>query len=303
MNDYGMMMEGPSITGNWQNPKTGDFFTVRDSFMEDDDFIIITTDGRRLNYKMLQDYSQTTDKIEELKHYRDLMKRKREQEEDDKLIGKIGKDDDILTRPLKPATPQRKSVQSPKIMEGIDEDMVDEISGLMGNYGGGARVANDDIRRDCLTTDTPAPVISAKPALKDADIIERALRRVAAPEIELDLAFERFPQKQIEMLVDLMGCEFEDIAAWMYERYFSGDFKSIIIDKITKMLESRLCLDCDVPSQEKIVAPEQGWVPPFPENKSEDAGYKPVGEITAANPVKTTKTKTTKKPAKKKSKK
>ena len=51
-NFTGIMMDGPTIEGVWQNPKTGDFFTVRDSYMEDDDFIIIATDGRRFNYKI-----------------------------------------------------------------------------------------------------------------------------------------------------------------------------------------------------------------------------------------------------------
>ena len=65
-NFTGIMMDGPTIEGVWQNPKTGDFFTVRDSYMEDDDFIIIATDGRRFNYKMLNDYYQKNQKIEEL---------------------------------------------------------------------------------------------------------------------------------------------------------------------------------------------------------------------------------------------
>ena len=127
-NFTGIMMDGPTIEGVWQNPKTGDFFTVRDSYMEDDDFIIIATDGRRFNYKMLNDYSQTNQKIEELKHSRDMIRRKREHDEDNEVLKLIGTDEeDILTKPLKRNT--QPTTQTPS--GGVEMD--DEINSLMGN--------------------------------------------------------------------------------------------------------------------------------------------------------------------------
>ena len=248
-NFTGIMMDGPTIEGVWQNPKTGDFFTVRDSYMEDDDFIIIATDGRRFNYKMLNDYSQTNQKIEELKHSRDMMRRKREQDEDNEVLKLIGTDEeDILTKPLKRNT--QPTTQTPS----EDAEMDDEINSLMGNYA-------NPVRRPAIARapiDTPVydrSVAYKQPALKDADIIGRALKRVKAPEIKLDLIFEKYPEKQLDMLVNLMGCEYEDIANWMYEEYFSMDLKSIIIDKIKEMLEG------DKP-EESVVINE--WNAPFP---------------------------------------
>ena len=248
-NFTGIMMDGPTIEGVWQNPKTGDFFTVRDSYMEDDDFIIIATDGRRFNYKMLNDYSQTNQKIEELKHSRDMMRRKREQDEDNEVLKLIGTDEeDILTKPLKRNT--QPTTQTPS----EDAEMDDEINSLMGNYA-------NPVRRPAgvrMPIDAPVydrSVAYKQPGLKDADIIGRALKRVKAPEIKLDLIFEKYPEKQLDMLVDLMGCEYEDIANWMYEEYFSMDLKSIIIDKIKEMLEG------DKP-EESVVINE--WNAPFP---------------------------------------
>ena len=248
-NFTGIMMDGPTIEGVWQNPKTGDFFTVRDSYMEDDDFIIIATDGRRFNYKMLNDYSQTNQKIEELKHSRDMIRRKREQDEDNEVLKLIGSDEeDILTKPLKRNT--QPTTQTPS--GGVEMD--DEINSLMGNYADpGKRPAGVRMPIDALDYDRS--VAYKQPALKDADIIGRALKRVKAPEIKLDLIFEKYPEKQLDMLVNLMGCEYEDIANWMYEEYFSMDLKSIIIDKIKEMLEG------DKP-EESVVINE--WKAPFP---------------------------------------
>ena len=248
-NFTGIMMDGPTIEGVWQNSKTGDFFTVRDSYMEDDDFIIIATDGRRFNYKMLNDYSQTNQKIEELKHSRDMIRRKREQDEDNEVLKLIGSDEeDILTKPLKRNT--QPTTQTPS--GGVEMD--DEINSLMGNYANpGKRPAG--VRMPIDAPDYDRSVAYKQPALKDADIIGRALKRVKAPEIKLDLIFEKYPEKQLDMLVNLMGCEYEDIANWMYEEYFSMDLKSIIIDKIKEMLEG------DHP-EESVVINE--WKAPFP---------------------------------------
>ena len=248
-NFTGIMMDGPTIEGVWQNPKTGDFFTVRDSYMEDDDFIIIATDGRRFNYKMLNDYSQTNQKIEELKHSRDMIRRKREQDEDNEVLKLIGSDEeDILTKPLKRNT--QPTTQTPS--GGVEMD--DEINSLMGNYANpGKRPAG--VRMPIDAPDYDRSVAYKQPALKDADIIGRALKRVKAPEIKLDLIFEKYPEKQLDMLVNLMGCEYEDIANWMYEEYFSMDLKSIIIDKIKEMLEE------DKPKESVVI---NEWKAPFP---------------------------------------
>lgn len=248
-NFTGIMMDGPTIEGVWQNSKTGDFFTVRDSYMEDDDFIIIATDGRRFNYKMLNDYSQTNQKIEELKHSRDMIRRKREQDEDNEVLKLIGSDEeDILTKPLKRNT--QPTTQTPS--GGVEMD--DEINSLMGNYANpGKRPAG--VRMPIDAPDYDRSVAYKQPALKDADIIGRALKRVKAPEIKLDLIFEKYPEKQLDMLVNLMGCEYEDIANWMYEEYFSMDLKSIIIDKIKEMLEE------DKPKESVVI---NEWKAPFP---------------------------------------
>lgn len=48
--------QGPLMEGTWYNPTTDDSFTVKDSFFEDGQYIVTTTDGRMLGYDMIQNY-------------------------------------------------------------------------------------------------------------------------------------------------------------------------------------------------------------------------------------------------------
>lgn len=61
--DFGMQSEigGPMITGRWTNVRTGDEVVVRDSFMDGDDMVIFTTDGRQFTLDQFQDFVQMSD--------------------------------------------------------------------------------------------------------------------------------------------------------------------------------------------------------------------------------------------------
>ena len=52
---------GLMMTGTWVNPTTGDKFTVKDCLVEDNNqAVVYTTDGRRLNLDMVSSYIQDT---------------------------------------------------------------------------------------------------------------------------------------------------------------------------------------------------------------------------------------------------
>lgn len=55
--------QGPVMSGTWYNPKTGDSFTVMDSFFENNQYMVKTTDGRVLEYNLLQNYVQSDSPI------------------------------------------------------------------------------------------------------------------------------------------------------------------------------------------------------------------------------------------------
>lgn len=56
--------EGPNMEGYWYNPKTGDQFIVRNSFFQDNQYLVQTTDGRLIEYDQLQHYVQTDKPID-----------------------------------------------------------------------------------------------------------------------------------------------------------------------------------------------------------------------------------------------
>lgn len=56
--------QGPLMTGYWVNPRTGDGFTVKDSFFEDGQYVVTTMDGRKLSYDMIQNYVQSDKPID-----------------------------------------------------------------------------------------------------------------------------------------------------------------------------------------------------------------------------------------------
>ena len=61
MTNDNLMFTGdtPLMSGHWHNYKTGDSFTVADSFFQDNQYLIKTTDGRMLDASRIGDYIQT----------------------------------------------------------------------------------------------------------------------------------------------------------------------------------------------------------------------------------------------------
>ena len=56
--------EGPTMSGTWYNPSNGDSFTVADSFFQDNQYIVKTTDGRMLDYNFIQHYIKSDKPIQ-----------------------------------------------------------------------------------------------------------------------------------------------------------------------------------------------------------------------------------------------
>ena len=52
-------LDGPVVTGWWVNPKTGDKFNAIDTFFEDNQMFVKTSDGRLLKYSQIQNYIKT----------------------------------------------------------------------------------------------------------------------------------------------------------------------------------------------------------------------------------------------------
>ena len=58
--------EGPMMSGTWYNPTNGDSFTVADSFFQDNQYIVKTTDGRMLDYNFIQNYVKSDKPLQKM---------------------------------------------------------------------------------------------------------------------------------------------------------------------------------------------------------------------------------------------
>jgi hypothetical protein len=189
-----LLGDGPILNGHWYNPKTGDSFTVRDTFFEDNNLICMTTDGRRLDYNMIQNYIQS-----------------------DKPFPK-------QTQPVKPDIPD--SILS-EVMP------VDSSNKPLNNNAGPltgmdtSLMTEDDIAlitgqapkvQANFVDPTKAPTQAIAPVQKDEDVllIERLLKRASKPSVACYVKWGNFPEKQFEML-DMMAVVPEKIIEYFLQ--------------------------------------------------------------------------------------
>lgn len=193
----GMMFgnEGPVMQGTWYNPNTGDAFTVRDSFFEDNQYVVTTTDGRYLKYNQIQNYVQTDMKLEDLKK-RNIENQKKEEALPAEVANLIENFDSV--------DPYAEMMSPDDLMIGNAKPI------SLGNLGDN-RQLNDYVQ----TSYTVGPVMQTpSPATMNEAIIEKALKNAPKPEIKVDIFWDVYPEKQIEMLKDVMDISEDEIIMW-----------------------------------------------------------------------------------------
>lgn len=206
MNMY--LGDGPIMSGHWYNHKTGDSFTVRDCFFEDNNLIVTTTDGRRLDYNMVSNYVKTE-------------------------------------KPMPKQTPQQQmpgnnipqSILS-EIDNGGNNDLLlaDDIALLnnpLTNPMPQSNIALGNIRT--INNQAPQqPVVS-----EDEMLINRILKRTKGPQVEFTISWPCFPEKQIEML-DMMAIEPEDIAEYYIKELSTESIVESIKQLVRKVIMAKL---------------------------------------------------------------
>lgn len=111
---------GPFMSGTWYNPNTGDSFTVRDTFFEDNNLIVMTTDGRRLNYDIISRYVKSDKPIPK---QQPVVKQEQPKQAVPKELQEMLDDDPyIYTTQKQTAQPQVEQVQQVTTTVQEDED-------------------------------------------------------------------------------------------------------------------------------------------------------------------------------------
>lgn len=216
----GMMFggEGPIMQGTWYNPKNGDAFTVRDSFFEDNQYVVTTTDGRYFRYDQLQNYIQSDMKLEDLKK----MKQNTPAVHEDPIPAEVS---NLI------ATNSNDNNDF-----GLLPDEMDLIKGpaqtkSLGNIHATPTVTATSVYARPL--DVPVAEVNMNTA-----IIEKALKNTKQPDFILSLKWADYPEKQIEMLRDIMDIPADEIVEWYLDNIqfdeFVQIFKAAITEKIMK---------------------------------------------------------------------
>jgi hypothetical protein len=216
--------DGPLVQGTWVNPNTGDSFTVRDSFFEDNQYVVTTTDGRYIKYDQLQHYIQADKKaIEGIKQsIANKVKDEPLPTEIADLINDDYTDDSLIT-------PEDYNLiyGSPNYGKTGREP----ISKSLGNL-------NDGIRHIAPAyAHATAPVATALPENMNTAIIKKALNNTEQPKFKVVVDWDNYPVKQIEMLYDIMGISEEEILEWYLDNMQMDD----VITAIKNGIKNRIC--------------------------------------------------------------
>lgn len=188
MNNINFPIEGPMMDGTWSNPHTGDSFTVRDTYFQDNQLMVSTTDGRMLDYNTIQDYIKTD-------------------------------------KPF------------PKPTNNHNDHLPTEVSSLIDNNGmleedlnliKGQNLYNKPYTP--VTTPLQTESLYKKPIRESEDqrLVERVLSRQQQPSINCNINWTKFPQKQMDVLMDMMGVDIKDVCDFYISKINLSDIRESI---------------------------------------------------------------------------
>lgn len=209
--------EGPILTGNWYNPKTGDSFTVRDTYFEDNNFYVITTDGRRMDYNLMSQYVQSDKPIPKM--------------EEQKQQSQIPQE--VLSQMIENS--------------GTDDFMTEEDKALIMGVTGELTGSQVSIQQP--TNIHPKPVVlQGQGESEDDMLVRRILKRSTAPDVDCKVSWRNFPTKQMEML-DMMAVDVDAIVDYYIKDIDLEQIREIVKEAIRKHIEKSL--NCGEPTEEK----------------------------------------------------
>ena len=200
--------EGPILTGNWYNPKTGDSFTVRDTYFEDNNFYVITTDGRRMDYNLMSQYVQS-----------------------DKPIPKM--------EPQKPQPQIPQEVLSQMVeSDGADDFMTDEDRALIM----GSPVQTQQPVQPTIHPNFSGTVTQGQGESEDDMLVRRILKRSTTPDVDCKVSWKNFPTKQMEML-DMMAVDVDAIVGYYIKDIDLEQIREIVKEGIRKHIEKSMSIE------------------------------------------------------------
>ena len=168
--------DGPMMSGTWYNPTNGDSFTVADSFFQDNQYIVKTTDGRLLDYNFIQHY---------IKSDKPIPKQPTEQKKE-KLPEEVA-----------------------NLLVNNDDDILEEDLQLISNNNLGNLKDNQRNNPSQKTHTQPTTNIST-----ELVIVQKALSKTSEPLMNIDITWNNFPSKEIGLLTEVMDINVDDVISY-----------------------------------------------------------------------------------------
>lgn len=216
--------EGPLVQGTWVNPNTGDSFTVRDSFFEDNQYVVTTTDGRYIRYDQLQHYIQADPKaIDGIKQA--AANKVKDEPLPTEVSSLIATDDNMAETMITP--------EDYELVYGtpnFGKTGRDPITKSLGNLN---NVPRHIAPAHAHTMESG----TAFPGDMNTAIIRKALNNTEQPKFSVVVDWDKYPTKQIEMLYDIMGISEEEILNWYLDNIQMND----VITAIKDGIKNRIC--------------------------------------------------------------
>lgn len=208
---------GPIMSGHWYNPKTGDSFTVKDTYFEDNNMIVMTTDGRRLDYNIIQNYIKTD---------KPMPAKKLEQKH--------------TVRPVKDDIPDE--------VKNILADAESELDNLIGSNG---NISSDKPTND-LERIIPKQNLYKQEVDEDSLFINRILKRATEPSFKFNITWNNFPNEQLHML-DMMAVPVEKIIDFYISKINLEEVRKEIAESIEKYINNKVNKEEEIAKEEKPV--------------------------------------------------
>ena len=198
--------QGPLMEGTWYNPQTGDSFVVKDSFFENNQYVISTTDGRVLGYDMIQNYIKSDKPIKMPKN----QTKKTHDEIPAEVLSEIADiNDDIMPNDLF-----------------VDTDI----------YG-----VNNPLTPSLGNINKPLPYsIQEETPSFNIGIIKKALDKCSRPQVDCSIVWDNFPKKEIQMLNEIMEIDTKEIVEWYASQLDTTEIAIAIHNSIVSYINDQL---------------------------------------------------------------
>lgn len=199
-------IDGPMIDGTWQNMQTGDIFEVRESFFQDGQLLIQTTDGRMFDYNTIQNYVKVDKPVS---------------------IPKQPKPKQLPKNIIEEIEPTNTSNEADVEMLTDDIELLNGLSNIV------SKSTPTVVKQPAITPTTVED--------EDMKLVNRVLSRTTAePHFNYKLEWKNFPIKQMEMLVNFMGVPEDKICDYYINKINTEEIKAQLQEMLTDYISQEL---------------------------------------------------------------